>query len=55
MDYTIEVWSSDDKHFAQCNCNGRFFFVSNDLDELTKYVLAHKKMHTNNGNAVEVV
>lgn len=54
MDYTIEVWSTGEDHFAQCSC-GKWYFTSKDTVVLETYIKQHSAKHRASGDYVEVV
>ena len=53
MDYTLEIWTIQDNHFAMCTCG----WMDKSLYQpvLESYVKNHKKTHTDNGDSVEIV
>jgi len=53
-DYTIELWTIENKHFAKCSC-GNWYFTSTDTEVLETWVQRHKDQHDANGDAVEVI
>jgi hypothetical protein len=53
MDYTIELWTVGENHFAKCTC--KWVAASTDKNMLQDMAVKHKKEHRANGNSVEII